>query len=180
MKQLYLKRIVFLVLCLINGLSGWALEYQSFIVNGIGYKILTDNTVAVTNRAQGPQQAIHIIPDYQDIPYAGDIVIPSTVFYGGITYTVTSILESTFENNTSVTAVTLPATVKEVGIWAFKGAGLKKLTVSDGNTALTLRHYSAYSYSSPFYGCPIDSLYIGRDINHTNRNYTWRPGDEDK
>ena len=175
MKQLYLKRIVFLVLCLINGLSGWALEYQSFIVNGIGYKILTDNTVAVTNRAQGPQQAIHIIPDYQDIPYAGDIVIPSTVFYGGITYTVTSILESTFENNTSVTAVTLPATVKEVGIWAFKGAGLKKLTVSDGNTALTLRHYSAYSYSSPFYGCPIDSLYIGRDINHANRKYDYAP-----
>ena len=88
---------------------------------------------------------------------------------------VDSIRFCAFYECKSLRAITLPATVQEVGMWAFYGAGLKKLTFSDSSTPLTLRHYNSYSYSSPFYGCPIDSLYIGRDISHTNRDYSYAP-----
>ena len=170
-----LKRIILVTVCLLGSLTGWALNYQSFIVNGVGYKILTANTVAVTNRAQGPQHSVQVIPAYQDISYSDYLYIPPTVVYDGITYTVTHILENTFQNCTSLTGITISNSVQEIGSNAFHEAGLKTLVINDGSTPLSIVNNG--SNLSPFYGCPIETLHLGRDINHISSNniYAYTP-----
>ncbi len=62
--------------------------------------------------------------------YNGDIVIPSTVIYDGITYCVTSIGEMAFYYNTSMTSINMPSTVKNIESEAFRGCeGLKSLSI---------------------------------------------------
>ena len=46
-------------------------------------------------------------------------IIPSTVSYGGITYTVTSIGDDAFFNCSSLTSVTIPNSVTSIGNFAF-------------------------------------------------------------
>lgn len=64
--------------------------------------------------------------------YAGDMVIPSSVNYNGIDYTVTSIHSSAFAWHTTLSSVTMPNTVKTVGYGAFYGcSGLTSVTLSN-------------------------------------------------
>ena len=51
--------------------------------------------------------------------YSGDIVIPSSVTYESITYSVTSIGDGAFFNCTSLTMVTIPESVISIGLDAF-------------------------------------------------------------
>ena len=62
----------------------------------------------------------------------GDIVIPSTVINpeDGFEYNVTGILASGFANNTSITGVTIPASITSIGSGAFTGcSNLKNLII---------------------------------------------------
>ena len=52
-------------------------------------------------------------------PYAGDVIIPETVTYGGTTYTVTAIGASAFAYCNDVNSVTIPNTVTSIGKYAF-------------------------------------------------------------
>ena len=86
---------------------------------------------------------------------------------------VDSIKGYAFQNCSSLRSIAIPATAKEIGKWAFYGAGLKNLTIRDGSTPLSLVpsfDYSTISYGSPFYGCPIDTLYLGRDIDFLTKS----------
>ena len=83
-----------------------------FEVDGIYYKIMSDGTVEVTYK------------DYSYNSYSGDIVIPSTVTYDGVTYTVTRIGNRAFCTpyvSTGLTSVTIPETVTYIGFQAFAG-----------------------------------------------------------
>ena len=53
--------------------------------------------------------------------YSGNVVIPSTVEYNGMVYSVTSLGESAFSNCSSLTSVTIPNSVTSIGSDAFDG-----------------------------------------------------------
>jgi hypothetical protein len=62
---------------------------------------------------------------------SGDVVIPATFTYDGVKYTVTEISENAFSENTKVTSVTIPSTVRSIGYHAFGGCtNLKSVTIS--------------------------------------------------
>lgn len=75
--------------------------------------------------------------------YFDDIVIPPTVTYQGVEYTVTSIGNNAFYNSYGMTSIELPNTVTSIGTSAFYGCiGLRaivipKSVVSIGETAFT-------------------------------------------
>ena len=65
--------------------------------------------------------------------YSGDIVIPSTVTYNDVTYSVTSIGSSAFSGCTELTSVTIPESVTSIGSYAFQDcSGLTSVTIGDG------------------------------------------------
>ncbi|MBR6142373.1 MAG: leucine-rich repeat domain-containing protein [Bacteroidaceae bacterium] len=77
---------------------------------------------------------------------------------------VSSIGDYAFSGCCSLTAITIPKSVNAIGNYAFSGCtGLGTILMDDGNTELTL----GSNGSSPlFAGCPLDSVYIGRNITY--------------
>ena len=62
---------------------------------------------------------------------SGEYEIPETVTHDGVTYTVTSIGNEAFKDNTSLTDVTIPSTIISIGEDAFAGcSNLKSITVN--------------------------------------------------
>lgn len=160
--------------------DGLSLPYESFIVNNIGYKILTENTVAVTDRAQYPLENVTapistnaplgspseqsqrksplIEYIYTKISYSGKMTIPATVTYDGITYMVTEIDDSAFPGSNSwVTSLTIPYTVTYLGSCSNT---LTELIIEDGDTEIKI----AGSMYSIFYRKSLETLYLGRNI----------------
>ncbi len=89
---------------------------KTFSKNGIFYRLVDNvltNEVEVTSGNK---------------PYEGDIVILDKVNYAGVDYDVTRIGKEAFYNQSSMTSITLPATIKSIGESAFRGChGLTEL-----------------------------------------------------
>lgn len=61
------------------------------------------------------------------------VTVPSSVQIDGVSYKVTSVASKAFENNTTVTKVSIPKGVTSVGSYAFRGCTkLKSVTVAQG------------------------------------------------
>ena len=140
-----MKRLV-LILLLGMALPLWAFDFESQRDEGytLYFNILDDdedNVVEVTypansgnNRWQG-----HRTP-------WGELVIPAEVEHEGVTYTVVAIGDRAFSGCNEITAVTLPATVTEIGAYAFY-----QCTGIQGE--LTLGPEIVRVGRSAFYGC---------------------------
>ena len=175
MQKLYLKQLFVAVLALLC--SGVASAYD-LEVDGIYYKILSmsDLTVEVT---------------YCDKKYSGEVAIPSTVSYKSKTLTITSIGYGAFSNCSGLTSITIPNSVTSIGNNAFYGCSslasitipnsvtsigdyafggctsLKDLRIEDGETTLSLgSNYASYEGKGLFYYCPLESLYLGRNLSY--------------
>ena len=64
--------------------------------------------------------------------YSGSLIIPETVTYGGVTYTVTAIGEESFDAynlSLALTEVTLPSTITYIGEYSFDCSTITKMTV---------------------------------------------------
>jgi hypothetical protein len=111
MKNLLL--VVLLFVC-----SGFA---QTFEVDGIAYNVLstTDKTVEVTSKN----------PKYTD-----SVIIPETVIYNTITYSVTTLGIYAFNDCSHLTSVTIPNSVTSIGEYAFLfSANLVSIEVGTSN-----------------------------------------------
>ena len=87
-------------------------EYQTAKIGDVYYKLVCDgHTATVMNSAYQESS--------QGASYSGDVVIPATVDYEGITYSVTSIAPYAFYFCQSVTSVTLGSNIQSIGDEAF-------------------------------------------------------------
>lgn len=100
--------------------------------------------------------------------YSGDIVIPATVNYANRTLTVVEIESEVFRSCENLTGITIPNTISSIGNYMFRGCSkLGHVTIEDGNTILELGYnYNGYDYCGLFYDCPIESLYLGRNLSY--------------
>ena len=106
--------------------------------------------------------------------YTGEIVIPDYVNYRGRQFRVTSIADRCFYNS-PITGITIGKNITTIGIMPFWDCTkLTSVSFSDGTNRLIFKDYdpksryndpqSGRSYSTGFINCPIQRLYLGRDI----------------
>ena len=122
--------------------------------------------------------------------YTGNIAIPESITYSGMTYSVTSIGSAAFQNCTGLTSITIPNSVTSIGSAAFQNcsgltsieipnsvtsigigafsrcSGLTSVRIEDGDQTLSISGGSSYG---AFLNCnALTTLYIGRNINSLN------------
>lgn len=102
----------FITLILLAGFAMQALAYD-FEVDGLYYKIkpYTETPEAYVVHCAQPGWNC----------YSGDVVIPETVTYEGVTYAVTEIASFAFRDCVDLTSVTFPATMQYIHELAFMG-----------------------------------------------------------
>ena len=92
--------------------------------------------------------------------YSGSIEIPASVTYNDIKYSVTSIGESSFWQNSDLTSVTIPNNVTSIGDHAFQYcSGLTSVTIPDGVNSIGQNAF----YGTAWYNNQPDGLvYAGK------------------
>ena len=78
---------------------------------------------------------------------SGDVAIPGSFIYDGTTYTVTSIGNAAFWNNTDLTSVTIPNSVTSIDKQAFEGCS-SLTSVTMGNDVATIGEWAFSGCSS--------------------------------
>ena len=140
---------------------------HDFEVDGFYYNITdeTNKTVAVTYKGDSYN-------DYSD-RYTGSVVIPETVEYNGVVYSVTSIGGDAFRSCSGLTSVVIPKSVASVGDYAFANcSSLTNLHIEDAGTALSFGSYgNSEDGSTRFEGCPLVNVYLGRNLSYYYSDY---------
>lgn len=151
-----------------------------FTVDGLYYNIvsLEDLTCEITYNYNGDIHSGHfVIPE--KVTYNNKTLtvvgIDSYAFYHWselssvtIPNTVTYIDSEAFEECGAITSITIPSSVTYIGRMAFNECkSLNNIVFEDGDKTLEWEYYS-YNNCAIFDGCPIDSLYIGRNFKCTN------------
>ena len=108
---------------------------DKFTVDSIHYEVLNESgQVAVTYYGE---DAWNVPEEYK---YAGEVVIPESVTYEGVTYSVTWIGDHAFRNCDGLTSVTIPNSVTWTASNAFYACdGLTSIKVEEGNTGYDSR-----------------------------------------
>ena len=111
-----------------------------FEIDGIWYYINTyeyPERAVVTHQGDGEE-------GYFD-GYSGSITIPSTVTYRGMSYSVMSIGRCAFSICPNLISVTIPASVTNIGYFAFEGSNLTTVNIPENSQ---LEIISGYAFSS--------------------------------
>jgi hypothetical protein len=93
---------------------------------------------------------------------SGDVVIPETFTYKGVKYKVIYIDFNAFCNNTKITSVTIPSTVRTIGESAFDGCTkLKSVTISKQAKLSSIGEY-AFRYCASLKEIYINAETVGK------------------
>ena len=138
-----MKKWLFLFICSLLPLMANASFFGVEEIDGIRYYIHTEYQFAVV--WQNNKQC------------SGDIVIPETVEFDGVTCTVCDIEENAFYGCTGLTSVSIPSTVNAIGRSAFEGCtSLSSVTISNSVT---------YIGDLAFANCPnLSSIVIPNSV----------------
>ena len=128
MKKRFTTLMTTLILSVFFAISASAYYVE---VDGIYYNLnKTEKTAEVTREQSGYAS------------YSGNIEIPSTIKYGDVAYSVTTIGAEAFYNCKELTSVSIPNSVKSIGNFAFDGCtGLTSVTIPNSVTSIG---YSAF------------------------------------
>lgn len=112
-----------LLLTLIFTLCASSLWAYDTIVDGIYYNLIDKAKGAIVTRG--------------DNKYSGEIIIPSTIKVGEISYNVTSIEEKAFLSCKALSSITIPNSVTTIGDLAFAYCyGLTSFTIPNSVTSI--------------------------------------------
>ena len=159
------KQLLLLSLLLSTVISAFSTEVE---IGGLWYDVITKGNIAT------------VIQYKNNVKYTGDIVIPETVEYNDVSYSVTSIGESAFSNCSGLTSVTIPNSVTSIGEIAFRSSS-DLISVTIGNSVTRIEGCAFYecrgltSVTIPnsvtsigvwaFYGCSrLTSVTIGNSV----------------
>lgn len=174
MEKDFFKRVCCLALLWLSTLC-LNVVHASTLIDGLYYDLDTSNrTATVTYETTGSN-------NYALLP--ADVVIPESVTYEGITYSVTKIGDEAFANCKMLESISVPSTVVQIGkedrSLAFSGCtSLKRIRFEDGTQKLVLGASYNTDYKSNygrglFWSCPLEEVYIGRNISYKNKYYTF-------
>ena len=120
-----------------------------------------------------------------DPTYSGDVVIPSSVSYGNITYAVTSIGNYAFALCDSLTSIEIPSSVTTIGDFAFSKSGLTNIDIPSSVTTIGSNAFSVSELTNinipssvtsigkgAFYSSNLTSIDIPSSIT-TIKSYTF-------
>ncbi len=145
----------------LSAVTAFAADTLSFTIDDIQYTIDKNDSTAVS---------VTGTTGYGDINNKKDLVLPETVEYNGVTYTVTSIgkgafagknglnsivipntvvliAESAFASNWGLASIEIPASVVEIGTRAFEWAGNIAEVKFAANRQLKILGTSAFSHA---------------------------------
>lgn len=152
MKKVLNKLLLTLVMLLVGQAASAA---TTFTLDGLTYTVLTGGTT-VSVKAPSSQYTELI-----------NVVIPETVTYDGVTYTVTELAGGAFIEHDMLTSVQLPATITKIGDQAFQSC--KSLTSIDLPDAIT------YFGVQTFRGCSsLSSIHIPASLTTIDGTSTFR------
>ena len=136
-QQSIMKRRLLFFALLLAALPLRSLAYTFSAVAPSGqtlyYNIVNGNAHVTSQNSSYPSY-------YSNYP-TGNLTIPESVVYNGITYAVTSIKYYAFGNCSGLTSIVIPNSVTSIGHNAFYGcSGLASITVASGNTVYDSRN----------------------------------------
>ena len=116
--------------------------------------------------------------NYSSLP--ADVVIPATVKYHNVDFSVISITDQAFANCKVIQSISIPATVNTIGSATYKESykpfygctSLKFVKFEDGSQPLKMGCYYRYYTNSlgngMFHDSPLEEVYLGRNIEYIN------------
>ena len=123
-----MKNQLLLIVLLSIAVNAFAVEVE---IEGLWYDVNTASKEA------------KVIKSKNDVHYNGNIVIPETVVYGGVTCSVTNIGNYAFSQCIGLTSITIPNSVRSIGDDAFYYCiRLTSVTIPNSVTSIG---YSAFS-----------------------------------
>ena len=139
---------------------GYVAYYAKLVINGNDLITVGDFQFYISNDT------------YYLVNYIGqesDIVLPDD--YNGMSY---NIGECAFYSCSSLTSITIPEGVTSIGNYTFSFCtALKEVIFEDGSEALSLGRNGSIGL---FYDCPLESVYLGRNLSYaTGPNNGYSP-----
>ena len=142
------------------------------VVRNVRILDMGDNPVGLVYNYNDEDHTAEVIKN-DNGKYKGDVIIPATVSHNGKDYTVTSISENAFLDCTTLTSISIPATVTKLyGSSFINCAGLQEITVDPANTV-----YDSRGNSNAIFHTATNKLSVGC-VNTVIPEGTTRIGDD--
>lgn len=151
-----MKKLLLLMLGVLIALPSFAVDFTyTYKGQTLTYTIISETDRTVRTRSGTTYGAGNKV--------SGDLIIPETVIYQGMLYTVTQLGEYSFSNCPELTSVTIPNTVTSIGQEAFYSCtGLSSINLPKGLTSIS---------SFTFYVCKnLTSIDIPEGVTSIGRN----------
>ena len=145
---------------------GYVAYYAEQVIEGSELTVINDFQFLTFN-------GVHYLANY--IGLDADIVLPDD--YNRARY---AIGDYAFSGCSNLSSITIPESVASIGNGAFKNCtALKEVIIEEGGETLSLgyNYYkSGNSGQGLFYDCPLESVYLGRNLNYSrDDSYGYSP-----
>ena len=169
---------------IIGFIAQCALLQASTLIDGLYYDLdMATRTATVTYEKKG-------MDNYASLP--ANVKIPESVEYNGVSFSVTKVANYAFANCQSLESISIPSTVVQIGetyssndygarLPFYNCTALKSVRFEDGEQGLVLgaKYYNKIYSRGLFSYCPLEEVYIGRNISYQDLYSTFEnaPGD---
>ena len=142
----------------------FAWDYERVQIGDLYYNLdATNQTAEVTSPSSGK--------------YSGEIIIPSSVTYNEITYSVTSIGDGAFSSCSGLTSVMIPNSVTSIGYQAFYGCNsLASVTIPNSVTSIGNSVFAECTSFPVIDNIRYADTYLIEAVDKTLSTYTIKDG----